>query len=211
MSNKIIKNINKEISKVNEINKKQKEEIINLQKISSQKETNLKQTLYKEKKELLEKQKKEIEHLINNYEIKIKPIISSIYLQLKTREYYLCKQERFIEAEEAKEKAQKQYLEDNKHIENEKKLRLYQKIEELNNKHRLEYIKFIKDKDKKIYYVKKEEDNEKQIINEKYNREKKDEILKKNITHFTELKNKKKKDNKIDNNSFKRNKNNPWN
>ena len=150
MSNKIIKNINKEISKVNEINKKQKEEIINLQKISSQKETNLKQTLYKEKKELLEKQKKEIEHLINNYEIKIKPIISSIYLQLKTREYYLCKQERFIEAEEAKEKAQKQYLEDNKHIENEKKLRLYQKIEELNNKHRLEYIKFMKDKEKKF-------------------------------------------------------------
>ena len=69
----------------------------------------------------------------------------------------------------------------------------------------------MKDKDKKIYYLKKEEDNEKQIINEKYNREKKDEILKKNITHFTELKNKKKKDNKIDNNSFKRNKNNPWN
>ena len=93
----------------------------------------------------MERQKNELNNLIKTFDIKIKPKISSFFLQLKAREYYLCKQERYIEAEDTKQKAEKQYLEDNKHIENEKKYKLYLKIEELNNKHRKEYMNFIND------------------------------------------------------------------
>ena len=135
---------NKFTQKENEINKKQKEEIKNFKKISDKKETNLNENLDKEEKQLLERQKKELDELIKNFDVKIRPKISSYFLQLKTREYFLCKQDRFIEAEETKQKAKNKYLEDNKFIQDEKKLKLYQKIEELNNKHRIEYMKFIK-------------------------------------------------------------------
>ena len=135
---------NKFTQKENEINKKQKEEIKNFKKISDKKETNLNENLDKEEKQLLERQKKELDELIKNFDVKIRPKISSYFLQLKTREYFLCKQDRFIEAEETKQKAKDKYLEDNKFIQDEKKLKLYQKIEELNNKHRIEYMKFIK-------------------------------------------------------------------
>ena len=163
-------------SKEKEITKKQNEEINQLKKKSAQKEINLNQNLNKEEKELLDRHKKELDDLIKNFDIKIKPKISSYFLQLKTREYFLCKQERYIEADETKKKAQEIYLEDNKFIDDEKKFKLYQKIEELNSKHRMEYFKFIKNKDKKVYYLKKEEDDEKKIINEKYNKQKEDEL-----------------------------------
>ena len=142
---KSIKYKNIDLSKMNTINKKQKDEINNLKEISLKKEINLNNNLNKEEKELLERQKNELNNLIKTFDIKIKPKISSFFLQLKAREYYLCKQERYIEAEDTKQKAEKQYLEDNKHIENEKKYKLYLKIEELNNKHRKEYMNFIND------------------------------------------------------------------
>ena len=207
-----IKNNNKgETSKESEINKKQNEEINHLKKKSAQKEIDLTQNLNKEEKELLAKQKKELDELINNFDIKIRPKISSYFLQLKAREYFLCKQERYIEADETKKKAKEIYLEDNKFIDNEKKFRLYQKIEELNCKHRIEYMKFIKNKDKKVYYLKKEEDDEKKIINEKYNKQKENELMKKNINYFTHLNNeKKKKNNNVNQENYKRNKGNPW-
>ena len=172
----------------------------------------MKENLNKEEKELLEKQKQELNELIKNFDVKIRPKISSYYLQLKTREYFLCKQDRFIEAEETKQKAKKIYMEDNKHIDDEKKLKLFQKIEELNNKHRLEYFKFIKNKDKQIYFLKKEEDDKKNIEINKFRKEKENEIMQNNIKYFIEKNNKRIKESKgNENNNFKLNKNNPWN
>ncbi len=212
MSNKN-KNINNNnnSSIVNTLNDKEFQEIKNLNKISLKKEIYLKENLNKEEKELLEKQKKELDELVNNFDIKIRPKITSFFLQLKTREYFLCKQDRFIEAEETRQKAQKKYIEDNKHIDDEKKFKLYQKIEELNNKHRIEYMKFMKNKDKQIYYLKKEEDDKKNNEIIKFKKEKENEVMKKNIKYFIEQNNKKRKINKTDNNNFKKNKNNPWN
>ena len=206
------KNNNKgETSKEIEINKKQNEEMNHFKKKSAQKEIDLTQNLNKEEKQLLAKQNKELDDLIKNFDIKIKPKISSYFLQLKTREYFLCKLERYIEADETKKKAQEIYLDDNKYIDDEKKLKLYQKIEELNSKHRIEYMKFIKNKDKKVYYLKKEEDDEKKIINDKYNKQKQSELMKKNIDYFTQLNNeKKKKNNNAIKENYKRNKGNPW-
>ena len=124
------------------------------------------------------------------------------------REYYLSRQDRFIEAQETKEKAQKQYMEDNEFIDKEKKLKLWKKIEELNDKHRKEYMKFIKDKNKRIYSLKKEEDKGQNEIKEKYKKIKEDEVIKGTINNVM-----KKYKNKIeikDETNFKRNKNNPF-
>ena len=212
MSNKNKKIIDNKKSSKNKFNENEIEAIKNLNEISIKKETDLKENLNKEEKELLEKQKQELNELIKNFDVKIRPKISSYYLQLKTREYFLCKQDRFIEAEETKQKAKKIYMEDNKHIDDEKKLKLFQKIEELNNKHRLEYFKFIKNKDKQIYFLKKEEDDKKNIEINKFRKEKENEIMQNNIKYFIEKNNKRIKESKgNENNNFKLNKNNPWN
>ena len=212
MSNKNKKIIDSKKSSKNKFNENEIEEIKNLNEISIKKEIDLKENLNKEEKELLEKQKQELNELIKNFDVKIRPKISSYYLQLKTREYFLCKQDRFIEAEETKQKAKKLYMEDNKHIDDEKKLKLFQKIEELNTKHRLEYFKFIKNKDKQIYFLKKEEDDKKNIEINKFRKEKENEIMQNNIKYFIEKNNKRIKESKgNENNNFKLNKNNPWN
>ena len=145
----------------NNIINKEKEEINNLKKLQNEKEKDLNLNLDQEEKALIQKQKKELNDLIANFDVKIRPIISSFFLILKTKEHFLCRQDRFVEAQETKEKAQKQFMEDNKYIENKKKNILWKKIEKLNEKHRLEFINFNKDKSKKIYLLRNEE-NEKQ-------------------------------------------------
>ena len=187
---------------------KEKEEINNLKVKQNEKEKDLNINLDKEEQELIQKQKTELNELIKNFDVKIKPKLSSYYLDLKMREYYLSRQDRFIEAQETKEKAQKQYMEDNEFIDKEKKLKLWKKIEELNDKHRKEYMKFIKDKNKRIYSLKKEEDKGQNEIKEKYNKIKEDEVIKDTINNVM-----KKYKNKIeikDETNFKRNKNNPF-
>ena len=192
----------------NEIINKEKEEINNIKNIYSEKESDLNISLTNEEKNLFQKQKEEINELIKNFDIKIKPKISSYYLLLKTREYLLARQDRFIEAQETKEKAQKQYMEDNKFIDNEKKMKLWKKIEELNDKHKIEYDKFIKEKNKKIYELKKEEDKEKNEINNKYKDIKEKEIIKNTINNY--MNQFKEKKQKIVSSDYKRNKNNPF-
>ena len=207
--NKIITK-NKEISIEQNSNKNQNEKIKNLKENLNKKEIDLKENLDKEETELIEKQRKEIDELIENFDIKIRPKLSSYYLDLKKREYFLCKQDRFIEAEETKQKAKKIYFEDNKHIEDEKKLKLFQKLEELENKNRIEYMKFAKNKDRQIYYLMKEEDEKKKIEIDKFKKEKDNNNLQKNIKFFIEKNKKKLKKDKTDNITYKRNKNNPW-
>ena len=197
-----------EKEKENLIINKEKEEINNLKVKQNEKEKDLNINLDKEEQELIQKQKTELNELIKNFDIKIKPKLSSYYLDLKMREYYLSRQDRFIEAQETKEKAQKQYMEDNEFIDKEKKLKLWKKIEELNDKHRKEYMKFIKDKNKRIYSLKKEEDKGQNEIKEKYKKIKEDEVIKGTINNVM-----KKYKNKIeikDETNFKRNKNNPF-
>ena len=193
-----------EIQIINE----EKEEINSLKNIQQEKEKDLNLLLDNEEKALLEKHKTELNELINNFDIKIRPKISAYYLDLKAREYYLSKQDRFIEAQETKEKAQKQYMEDNIFNDKEKKYKLQEKIEELNEKHRIEYQKFIKDKDKKVYLFKKEENNKELEIRDKYKKSKENEVIKKTINNvMNKYKNKKEKNKEI---NFKRNKNNPF-
>ena len=197
-----------EKEKENLIINKEKEEINNLKVKQNEKEKDLNINLDKEEQELIQKQKTELNELIKNFDVKIKPKLSSYYLDLKMREYYLSRQDRFIEAQETKEKAQKQYMEDNEFIDKEKKLKLWKKIEELNDKHRKEYMKFIKDKNKRIYSLKKEEDKGQNEIKEKYKKIKEDEVIKDTINNVM-----KKYKNKIeikDETNFKRNKNNPF-
>ena len=197
-----------EKEKENLIINKEKEEINNLKVKQNEKEKDLNINLDKEEQELIQKQKTELNELIKNFDVKIKPKLSSYYLDLKMREYYLSRQDRFIEAQETKEKAQKQYMEDNEFIDKEKKLKLWKKIEELNDKHRKEYMKFIKDKNKRIYTLKKEEDKGQNEIKEKYKKIKEDEVIKGTINNVL-----KKYKNKIeikDETNFKRNKNNPF-
>ena len=197
-----------EKEKENLIINKEKEEINNLKVKQNEKEKDLNINLDKEEQELIQKQKTELNELIKNFDVKIKPKLSSYYLDLKMREYYLSRQDRFIEAQETKEKAQKQYMEDNEFIDKEKKLKLWKKIEELNDKHRKEYMKFIKDKNKRIYSLKKEEDKGQNEIKEKYKKIKEDEVIKGTINNVL-----KKYKNKIeikDETNFKRNKNNPF-
>ena len=192
----------------NEINNKEKEEINNLKKIQSEKEKDLNNNLDNDEKSLLDKQKQELDDLIKNFDVKIRPKISPYYLQLKAREYFLSRQDRFIEAQETKENAQKQYMQDNKNIDNEKKIILWKKIEELNDKHRKEYMKFIKDKNKKVYLLKKEEDKKHDEIRDKYKNIKENEVIKHTISNIMKKYNNKKE--KIADTKFKRYQNNPF-
>ena len=192
----------------NEINNKEKEEINNLKKIQSEKEKDLNNNLANDEKSLLDKQKQELDDLIKNFDVKIRPKISPYYLQLKAREYFLSRQDRFIEAQETKENAQKQYMQDNKNIDNEKKIILWKKIEELNDKHRKEYMKFIKDKNKKVYLLKKEEDKKHDEIRDKYKNIKENEVIKNTISNIMKKYNNKKE--KIADTKFKRYQNNPF-
>ena len=200
--------MSKEKDIVKEINNKEKEEINNLKELQKEKEKDLNIIIDKEEQSLIEKQKKELNDLIENFDIKIRPKISAYYLDLKVREYFLVKQERYIEAQEKKEKAQKQYMEDNKFIDGEKKLQLWKKIEELNEKHRIELINFNKNKNKRIYLLKKEENEKQKEINDKYKNEKESEVIKSTINNI--IKKYKNRKDKIDNNNSKRNKNNPF-
>ena len=192
----------------NEINNKEKEEINNLKKIQSEKEKDLNNNLDNDEKSLLDKQKQELDDLIKNFDVKIRPKISPYYLQLKAREYFLSRQDRFIEAQETKENAQKQYMQDNKNIDDEKKIILWKKIEELNDKHRKEYMKFIKDKNKKVYLLKKEEDKKHDEIRDKYKNIKENEVIKNTISNIMKKYNNKKE--KIADTKFKRYQNNPF-
>ena len=196
------------MKKESEINNKEKKEINNLKKLQNEKEKALNDNMDKEEQILREKQKTELNDLIKNFDIKIRPIISSYYLQLKTKEYFLAKQDRFIEAQETKEKAKQIYIEDNKNIDKEKKKKLWKKIEELNEKHRIEFINFKKDKNKKIYLLKKEENDKQKQISDKYKKEKENEVIKNTINNIMDkYKNKKEK---IDDINFKINKDNPF-
>ena len=194
-----------EKEKENKIIKEENEEINNLRKLQSEKEENLIKSINKEEQDLLQKQ---LNDLITNFDVKIKPKISSYYLDLKAREYFLSRQDKFIQAQEIKEKAEKQFNEDNKFIEKEKNIILLKKIEELNEKHRKEYTNFIKDKNKKIYYLKKEGVDKQNEIKEKFKNFKEKEVIKNTINNI--MKKYHNKNEKNDENNYKIDKSNPF-
>ena len=170
--------------KENKIINKENEEINILKKLQTEKEEDFNKNIDKEEQDLLQKQKKELNELITNFDIKIRAKISSYYLDLKAREYFLSRQDKFIQAQEIKEKAEKQFNEDNKFIEKEKNIILLKKIEELNEKHRKELTNFIKDKNKKIYFLNKEGVDKQNEIKDKYKNFKEKEVVKNTINNI---------------------------
>ena len=191
-----------------DLNKERKNEIENIKKLSKDKETNLLNDISKQEKDLLQNQKAELDEL-HNLEIKIKPKISPFFLQMKAKEYFLSKQERYIEADEARNKANEIYMNDNKNIDDKKKLIYLKKYEELILKHGKEHWKFDKKKEKEMYMLKEEEDKKIQLINNKYNEINQKIKLEKTIEDIKNKNNKRKKKN--NSKDFKRYKNNPWN
>ena len=87
-----------------------------------------------------------------------------------------------------------------------KKIALLKKIEELNEKHRKEYINFIKDKSKKIYLLKKEQVDKQNEIKDKYKNFKEKEVVKNTINNIMKkYKNKNGKNSDIKDNLHKDN------
>ena len=80
----------------------------------------------------------------------------------------LVKQERFLEAEQMKQKAEQLLKEENRllQIQNQKKLR--KKIELLMKRHKEDMARFKDDKDKQIYLIQKDKNKEFDMIINKY-------------------------------------------
>ena len=103
-----------------------------------------------------------------NAEKNTKQKISPNYLNMKKVEMTLVKQERFLEAEQMKQKAEKLLKEENRlmEIENEKKLK--KQIELLVKRQKEELAKFKDDKNKQIYMIQKDKNKEFDMIINKY-------------------------------------------
>ena len=133
------------------------------------KEEELKSLLDQKEKELIKNQKNELNYYINrNAERNIKHKISPNYLNMKKVEMTLAKQERFLEAEQMKQKAEKLLKEENKlaEIENQKKIK--KQIELLAKRQKEEMAKFRDDKNKQIYMIQKDKNKEFDMIINKY-------------------------------------------
>ena len=133
------------------------------------KEEELKSLLDQKEKELIKNQKNELNYYINrNAERNIKQKISPNYLNMKKVEMTLAKQERFLEAEQMKQKAEKLLKEENKlaEIENQKKIK--KQIELLAKRQKEEMAKFRDDKNKQIYMIQKDKNKEFDMIINKY-------------------------------------------
>ena len=135
----------------------------------AKKEEELKTFLDQKEKELIKNQKNELHYYMNgNAEKNTKQKISPNYLNMKKVEMTLVKQERFLEAEQMKQKAEKLLKEENRlmEIENEKKLK--KQIELLVKRQKEELAKFKDDKNKQIYMIQKDKNKEFDMIINKY-------------------------------------------
>jgi hypothetical protein len=135
----------------------------------AKKEDELKSLLDQKEKELIKNQKNELNYYISGTaERNIKHKISPNYLNMKKVEMTLVKQERFLEAEQMKQKAEKLLKEENRlqEIENQKKIK--KQIEMLAKRQKEEMAKFRDDKNKQIYMIQKDKNKEFDMIINKY-------------------------------------------
>ena len=120
-------------------------------------------------KELIKNQKNELNYYLSgNAEKNIKQKISPNYLNMKKVELTLVKQERFLEAEQMKQKAEKLLKEENRLMEIQNQKKIKKQIELLMKRQKEELAKFKDDKEKQIYLIQKDKNREFDMIINKY-------------------------------------------
>ena len=135
----------------------------------AKKEDELKSLLDQKEKELIKNQKNELNYYISGTaERNIKHKISPNYLNMKKVEMTLVKQERFLEAEQMKQKAERLLKEENRIMEIENQKRIKKQIEMLKKRQKEELAKFKDDKNKQIYMIQKDKNKEFDMIINKY-------------------------------------------
>ena len=145
------------------------EELAQFNERWAKKEEELKTFLEKKEKELKKNQKNELHYYMSgNAEKNIKQKISPNYLNMKKVEMTLVKQERFLEAEQMKQKAEKLLKEENRLMEIENQKKIKKQIELLIKRHKEELAKFTDDKNKQIYMIQKDKNKEFDMIINKY-------------------------------------------
>ena len=145
------------------------EELAQFNERWAKKEEELKTFLEQKEKELKKNQKNELHYYMSgNAEKNIKQKISPNYLNMKKVEMTLVKQERFLEAEQMKQKAEKLLKEENRLMEIENQKKIKKQIELLIKRHKEELAKFTDDKNKQIYMIQKDKNKEFDMIINKY-------------------------------------------
>ena len=127
------------------------EELAQFNERWAKKEGELKLDLDEKEKKLIQNQKDELNFYRNgNAERNIKQKISPNYLNMKKVEMTLVKQERFLEAEQMKQKAEKLLKEENRLMEIENKKKIKKQIELVSKRQKEELAKFRDDKNKEF-------------------------------------------------------------
>ena len=145
------------------------EEIAQFNERWAKKEEELKMFLDQREKELIKNQKNEINYYLSGAdERNAKQKISPNYLNMKKVEMTLVKQERFLEAEQMKQKAEKLLKEENRLLEIQNQKKMKKKIEILMKRHKEDLAKFKDDKAKQLYLIQKEKNREYDMIVNKY-------------------------------------------
>ncbi len=145
------------------------EEIAQFNERWAKKEEELKMFLDQREKELIKNQKNEINYYLSGAdERNAKQKISPNYLNMKKVEMTLVKQERFLEAEQMKQKAEKLLKEENRLMEIENKKKIKKQIELVSKRQKEELAKFRDDKNKHIYMIQKDKNKEFDEIINKY-------------------------------------------
>ena len=145
------------------------EEIAQFNERWAKKEEELKMFLDQREKELIKNQKNEINYYLSGAdERNAKQKISPNYLNMKKVEMTLVKQERFLEAEQMKQKAEKLLKEENRLLEIQNQKKMKKKIEILMKRHKEDLNKFKDDKAKQLYLIQKEKNREYDMIVNKY-------------------------------------------
>ncbi len=145
------------------------EELAQFNERWAKKEGELKLDLDEKEKKLIQNQKDELNFYRNgNAERNIKQKISPNYLNMKKVEMTLVKQERFLEAEQMKQKAEKLLKEENRLMEIENKKKIKKQIELVSKRQKEELAKFRDDKNKHIYMIQKDKNKEFDEIINKY-------------------------------------------
>ena len=145
------------------------EEIAQFNERWAKKEEELKMILDQREKELIKNQKNEINYYLSGAdERNAKQKISPNYLNMKKVEMTLVKQERFLEAEQMKQKAEKLLKEENRLLEIQNQKKMKKKIEIIMKRHKEDLTKFKDDKAKQLYLIQKEKNREYDMIVNKY-------------------------------------------
>ena len=172
--NRVMEQHKRELIKKNQIDqdifeKNYNEELAQFNERWAKKEEELKVILNQKEKELIKNQKEELNYYLSgNAERNIKQKISPNYLNMKKVELTLVKQERFLEAEQMKQKAEKLLKEENRLMEIQNQKKIKKQIELLMKRQKEEMAKFRDDKEKQIYLIQKDKNKEYDMIINKY-------------------------------------------